>query len=98
VRLEWTAGAKRDLREIVTYIWLENPQAAKRMDARFRASGLLLKTSPYAGRPGVVPGTREFIPHPSYRMVYQLKGETVSVVALVHTSRQWPPVPDEGNG
>jgi len=67
------------------------------MDARFRASALLLKTSPYAGRPGLVPGTREFIPHPSYRMVYLIDDDTLPIVTLVHTSRQWPPATDEGD-
>ena len=38
-----------------------------------------------------VAGTRELIPHPSYRVVYQVEGEAVWVLAVVHTARQWPP-------
>jgi len=43
-----------------------------------------------------MPGTREFIVHPNYRLVYQLNNDTLSVMALVHTARQWPPPSDGG--
>ncbi|HHZ5728227.1 TPA: type II toxin-antitoxin system RelE/ParE family toxin [Escherichia coli] len=43
---------------------------------------------------GKIPGTRELIPHESYRLVYQIDGETVWILTLVHTARLWPPVRD----
>jgi plasmid stabilization system protein ParE len=43
------------------------------------------------GKPGQIPGTREMIPHESYRLVYEVNGQTVWVLALVHTARLWPP-------
>jgi addiction module RelE/StbE family toxin len=89
-------SAKRDRKDIVAYIWLVNPRAAQRMNARFRAVARLLAHSPYSGKPGALPGTREFIVHPNYRMVYQIKDETLSVMALVHTARQWPPAGSQG--
>ncbi|MFJ2411060.1 type II toxin-antitoxin system RelE/ParE family toxin [Pseudomonas sp. NPDC087814] len=46
---------------------------------------------PEIGPLGRITGTREVIPHPSYRLVYQLEPDVVRVVALVHTARQWPP-------
>ncbi len=94
MKVEWTAGAKHDLKEIINYIALTNPQAAQRMNDRFHAAAALLRSSPYAGKLGALSSTREFISHPSYRMLYQIRGETVSILALVHTSRQWPPEPD----
>jgi plasmid stabilization system protein ParE len=42
------------------------------------------------GRTGLVPGTRELIPHESYRLVYEVEGDTVWILALVHTARMWP--------
>jgi plasmid stabilization system protein ParE len=36
------------------------------------------------------PGTRELIPHESYRLVYEVEGDTVWILALVHTARMWP--------
>ena len=32
------------------------------------------------GKPGKIPGTRELIPHESYRLVYQIDGETVWIL------------------
>lgn len=46
---------------------------------------------PLMGRPGQVPGTRELIPHESYRLVYEAQADTVWILALVHTARPWPP-------
>jgi plasmid stabilization system protein ParE len=39
-------------------------------------------------------GTREYVVHPSYRMVYELDGDTVWILFLIHTAREWPPVAD----
>ena len=33
----------------------------------------------------------ELISHEHYRLVYKIDGDTVWILALVHTSRQWPP-------
>ena len=47
-------------------------------------------TYPKLGRPGKILGTRELIPHESYRLVYEISEGTVWILALVHTARQWP--------
>lgn len=62
------------------------------MDALFGVASRRLADFPQLGRIGVIPGTRELIPHESYRLVYEIEGDTVWVLALVHTARQWPPV------
>jgi plasmid stabilization system protein ParE len=41
---------------------------------------------------GIIPGTRELTPHKTHRLVYEIDQEAVWILALVHTSRQWPPV------
>lgn len=46
------------------------------------------------GRAGKIAGTRELIPHESYRLVYEVEGEIIWVLALVHTARMWPPIRD----
>jgi hypothetical protein len=33
---------------------------------------------------------RELIPHENYRLVYEIQGETVWMLAPVHTARKWP--------
>jgi len=44
------------------------------------------------GKAGRIPGTRGLFPHESYRMVYELGGEIVWILTLVHAARQWPAV------
>lgn len=97
MKVVWTTHAKKDLREIVSYIWLDNPVAAGKLRSRIQTVAAYLGSQPFMGRPGAIPGTREAIPHPSYRMVYQVAEDTVHIVAVVHTARQWPPVPDESS-
>lgn len=63
------------------------------MDELFSDAAARLAVYSQLGRHGKVPGTRELIPHPSYRFIYEIKGQTISVLALIHTSRQWPPAP-----
>jgi plasmid stabilization system protein ParE len=97
VKLVWTAGARRELDEIVSRIWLDDPAGAKRLRNRIEHTAALLKSQPFLGRPGMISETREAIPHPSYRIVYQVAGDTVSILAVVHTARQWPPMPEGGS-
>ncbi len=64
------------------------------MDRRFSDAAAKLADFPMLGRAGKVPGTRELIPHENYRLVYEVQGDTVWVLALIHTARQWPPTTD----
>jgi plasmid stabilization system protein ParE len=61
------------------------------MDQLFSDAAARLVDFPKLGRTGRIPGTRELIPHESYRLVYEVEGETLWVLALVHTARRWPP-------
>ena len=69
----------------------DSPRAAARMDQLFSDAATKLADHPKLGRVGKIAGTRELIPHESYCLVYEIDGETVWVLALVHTARQWPP-------
>ena len=60
------------------------------MDELFSDAAARLIAHPKLGRPGTIHGTRELIPHESYRLVYEISGETVWILTLVHTARQWP--------
>ncbi|OYY93381.1 MAG: addiction module toxin RelE [Hydrogenophilales bacterium 28-61-23] len=92
MRVVWTPEALRDRTEVWDYIAANNPHAAVRVDALFSDGVARLAEYPKLGKPGKIPGTRELIPHESYRLVYEIDGETVWILALVHTARQWPPV------
>lgn len=92
MRIRWTASARQDRIGIREYIAADNRRAAARMDALFSEAAQRLADHPHLGKPGRVPGARELIPHESYRLVYEIDGQTVWVLALVHTARLWPPV------
>lgn len=92
MRVVWTPEAQQDRADVWDYIAVDNPRAAARMDQLFSDAAARLATQPKLGRAGRVPGTRELIPHKSYRLVYEIEGETLWVLTLVHTARLWPPV------
>ena len=64
------------------------------MDELFSDVAARLTIYPMLGREGKIRGTRELILHESYYLVYEVLQETVWILALVHTARQWPPVRD----
>ena len=90
MRVLWTPEAQQDRAEVWDYIAADNPRAAARMDALFSEAATRLSEYPKQGRAGKISGTRELIPHESYRLVYEIENETVWILALVHTARQWP--------
>jgi addiction module RelE/StbE family toxin len=95
VKVVWTPEAEQDRAHIWTYIAADNPRAAARMDQLFSDAAAKLADFPMLGRAGRIPGTRELIPHESYRLVYGIEGDVAWVLALVHTARRWPPLPEE---
>ena len=92
MKVRWTYDAEQDRDSVWDYISADNPKAGVRMDALFTDATAILADFPTAGYSGRVPGTRELIPHESYRLVYEIAGDTVWVLALIHTARQWPPI------
>jgi toxin ParE1/3/4 len=87
----WTEDARDDRRSIWDFIATESRQAAQTQDAMFDRAVAKLAHFPRIGRPGTLPNTRELFPHEHYRIVYQVNGELVIILALIHTARQWPP-------
>jgi len=90
LKLYWLASALRDRRAIFNHIAQDRPAAAAALDKRFVAVAEILTRHPEMGRQGIVSGTREVIPHPNYRMVYEVEADVVRIMAIVHTSRLWP--------
>jgi addiction module RelE/StbE family toxin len=91
VLVVWTPEAEQDRADIWEYIAVDNPGAAVHMDMLFSNAATRLAAHPTMGKAGRIPGTRELIPHESYRLVYEINEDTVWVLALMHTARQWPP-------
>ncbi|WP_354356286.1 type II toxin-antitoxin system RelE/ParE family toxin [Variovorax boronicumulans] len=91
MRVVWTLSAEQDRADIVDFIAQDNPLAAIRMDELFSAAVGRLAEHPLLGRAGQIPGTRELVPHESYRLVYDVRADIVWILTLVHTARLWPP-------
>ena len=90
MKVVWTSEAEQDRDDIWLHIAADNIQAAARLDALFSDATARLADHPKLGRPGTIAGTRELIPHESYRLVYEIEGEYVWILTLVHTARKWP--------
>lgn len=91
MRVRWTSPAARDLARIGDYIAEHDTGAAKRVVERIWRRASDLAAAPLMGRRGRVENTRELVVgrYP-YIVVYRIAGETVEIVAVLHTSRQWP--------
>lgn len=92
MKLVWTAPAIGDRRAIYDYVDAENPRAAAELDEQFERAANLLRTHPEMGRPGRIAGTRELIVRRRYFLLYEISDNMVAILAVVHTSRLWPPV------
>ena len=95
MKVIWTPEAEQDRTDVTDHISADDPHAAVRMDELFGNAAQRLAHFPLSARTGKIPGTRELIPHENYRLVYEIRGETVWILAIVHTARQWPPPAEE---
>ncbi len=87
-RLLFADPAARDLDGIIDYIALDNAAAAERVYRGIVAAAERLQHFPELGRPGRLKGTRELsIAALPYLIVYEADAETVTVLAVFHTSR-----------
>lgn len=91
MKVFWASAAEQDRADIMDYIGQDNPLAAIRMDGLFEQAAARLAEHPHLGKAGMIAGTRELMAHESYRLVYEVQGDAVWVLALVHTARLWPP-------
>lgn len=91
MRLAWSAFAHSDRDGIFTYIEINNPAAAIAIDERIVAAARRLRDFPESGRPGRLAGTRELvITGTPYVAAYQVTGETVRILRVLHGAQQWP--------
>ena len=92
MRLAWTRQANNDRKSIREYIAQDNPAAALALDELFPEKAALLVAHPNLGRPGRIAGTRELVVHRNYVMIYDMEGDVVRVLRVLHAARQWPPI------
>ena len=91
MRVKWLRKALRNLDEEATYIAADDPAAARLVVRRVLEAVAMLEAHPGLGRPGRVPGTRELVVLKTrYVVPYRVRGETVEILRVFHTSRRLP--------
>jgi len=91
MRVRWLRKALRNLDDEATYVAADDIAAARLVVKRVFDAVAMLAEQPGLGRPGRVPGTRELIvPKTRYIVPYRVRGETVEVLRVFHTSRRLP--------
>jgi addiction module RelE/StbE family toxin len=93
MKLFWTPEAIQDRDEIYDYIEANNPVAALALDELFSEKANRLADHPALGHPGRAIGTREWVAHQNYILIYDTAGDVVRVLRVMHAARQWPPAP-----
>ncbi len=91
MNLEYSATAKNDLAAIRDYIMQDSHSAANRTLIRIQQSIRYLITYPELGRPWRDPGERALsIPGFPYRVHYEIKGDNLRILTVLHTRRLFP--------
>jgi len=92
MKLVWTRPARDDRSAIREYIAADNPGAALELDMLFSEQTKRLLDFPKLGRPGRVPGTRELLAHRNYLLIYDISGDQIRLLRVLHAARQWPSI------
>ena len=91
MQIRWLRKALRNLDGEATYIAVDDVVAARLVVQRILGAVAMLSAQPGLGRPGRVPGTRELIVAKTrYIVPYRVRGETVEILRVFHTSRRLP--------
>lgn len=91
MKVIWTARARVELDEIADYVAPISASAALALVRRLRQAGTQLGEHPHMGRPGRVDGSRELVVNGMpYVLPYRVSDGRVEILAVIHTSRQWP--------
>ncbi|WP_336970808.1 type II toxin-antitoxin system RelE/ParE family toxin [Sphingobium aromaticiconvertens] len=91
MKLVWSQRAAADRLDIFIWIAEDDPQAAATVDDRIEAAAGRLIDFPESGRIGRVEGTRELvIARTPYVAPYQIVGNTVRILRVIHGARMWP--------
>ncbi|MFG1284938.1 type II toxin-antitoxin system RelE/ParE family toxin [Xanthobacter autotrophicus] len=93
VKVQFTPVAQQDLAAILAYLRQHSPVGMRHVGSTIHQTIRLLAAEPFMGRPGVLPGAREFIVRGyPYIIAYEVD-ETrreLSIVSVIHTARQRP--------
>ena len=91
MKVVWAQRATLARNDIIDFIAADNVLAALEVDDTISAAALRLEKFPALGKPGRIDGTRELVVHQHYILVYEVVDPTITILMVLHTSRQWPP-------
>jgi toxin ParE1/3/4 len=91
MQVKWLRTALRDLDAESDFIANDDSAAARLVVQRVLKAVAMLAAQPDLGRPGRVPHTRELVVlNTRYIVPYRVRGDTVEVLRVFHTSRRLP--------
>ena len=90
MNLIWSPQSLEDRKQIYAFIFEHDNQAADALDDLFNSQACRLLMFSEIGKPGCVKGTRELVVHKHYLLVYTCSPDAIRIVAVLHTSRQYP--------
>ena len=90
LQVVWLETALADLTAIIEYIADRNPIAAAKLNDRLQEDAELLGELPAIFRRGPVPGTRQFVSHPNYILIYRVTTVAVEILNVVHSRQRYP--------
>jgi len=88
--VSWSQEAQEDLAEIQFYIAQDNPSAAFDLRDLIERGAECLPFMPFAFRAGRIAGTREYLVHPNYILVYRIGHTAIEILRVIHGRRQYP--------
>jgi toxin ParE1/3/4 len=90
MKVLYSGKAKSSIREIYNFIKKDNEKYAILQTEKIRKTIKLLEKNPYIGVIGRVENTREFfIPSTHYFIVYTIDKNTLHIVNIIHTARNY---------
>ena len=91
MKVVWSTPARQDLRDIFEYIAETNTNFADKLLTEINERVLILIDNPAIGRPGRINGTKELVLSKThYILPYRVHNNQIQILAIFHTSRQWP--------
>ena len=87
--LIWSEDARVEFRNAIAFIIQDSPSAARAVRHHINDAALLLRDTPI-GRAGRVMGTYEKpVLRTPYIIAYALSDHAVTILHVIHTSREW---------
>ena len=88
--LIWRPSALDQLDSLIGYIADRNKSSAERIEGLVHHAVDIIERAPLAGRPGRVPGTREWVVHPNYILIYRVTRSQIVILRFLHARQQYP--------